>query len=415
MNNATDNDASEQTGPDARSANSATADFKNQPWYKELRNEFRSEFLDRREKNIHLWFAVIAIVIALAGYIGFERIWDLEQDVKETEDRAKKSVEKAERYAEEAKRLVEEIKSHRDEAKKMAKAIRNMNAQIAAEDPKKANQAVANIRENPEASLIEKAIARAVFLQQQGKKNDAIEKWRALAHVVEGIDNDQAARAWFSVGYLRQDLEARISAYDKAIRLKPDYTASYNNRGTDKHALGRHEAAIADYDEAIRLKPDLAEAYTNRGNAKDALERYEAAIDDHTQAIRLKPSLAGAYYNRGNAKDALGRHEAAITDYDQAIRLKTAYAEAYSNRGNAKDALGRHADAIADYVEAIRLKPGLAEAYYNRGVAKNALGLKNEARKDFKTALELAQNANNAKVVAQAEKALRILGAAEGS
>ena len=79
MNNSTDNDASEQTGPDARSANSATADFKNQPWYKELRNEFRSEFLDRREKNVHLWFAVIAIVIALAGYIGFERIWDLEQ------------------------------------------------------------------------------------------------------------------------------------------------------------------------------------------------------------------------------------------------------------------------------------------------------------------------------------------------
>ena len=49
------------------------------------------------------------------------------------------------------------------------------------------------------------------------------------------------------------------------------------------------------------------------------------------------------------------------------------------------------------------------EAYGNRGNAKNALGLKDEARKDFETTLELARNANNAGVVAQAEQSLRDL------
>ena len=85
------------------------------------------------------------------------------------------------------------------------------------------------------------------------------------------------------------------------------------------------------------------------------------------------------------------------------------YAEAYSNRGAVKDTLGRHDDALADYDEAIRLKPDLAEAYGNRGNAKNALGLKDEARKDFETTLELARNANNAGVMAQAKQSLRDL------
>ena len=199
----------------------------------------------------------------------------------------------------------------------MVKAIREMNAQIAADAPEKAKQVVANIRENPQASSIDKAIARAVFLQQQGKKDEAIEKWRAVAHVVEGIDNEQAARAWFSVGYLRQDLEARILAYDKAIGFKPDFFEAYNNRGVEKAELERYDAAIADYDKAIRLKQDYADAYYNRGSVKLAMGRYDAAIADYDEAIHLKPDYFGAYNNRGAAKAALGRHEAAIADYDQ--------------------------------------------------------------------------------------------------
>ena len=63
----------------------------------------------------------------------------------------------------------------------------------------------------------------------------------------------------------------------------------------------------------------------------------------------------------------------------------------------------------------IRLKPNYAEAYNNRGISKGKLGLIDEARKDFETALELARNANNAKIVAQVEQLLRDLDAVEES
>ena len=45
--------------------------------------------------------------------------------------------------------------------------------------------------------------------------------------------------------------------------------------GVAKAASGRYEAATADHDEAIRLQPDFSGAYNNRGNAKQALGRYD--------------------------------------------------------------------------------------------------------------------------------------------
>ena len=269
-----------------------------------------------------------------------------------------------------------------------------------------------SVRKNPKASLIDKAIANAVDLQQQGKRKEAVEKWRAVANIVEGEDNDLAARAWASSGYLvgEKNPKDAIFAFDQAIRLKPDYAEAYNNRGVTKAALGRYDDALADHDETIRLKPDYAEAYNNRGAAKAGLGRYDDALADHDETIRLKPDYAYAYTNRGAAKAGLGRYDDALADHDETIRLKPDHADAYNNRGAAKAALGRYDDALADYDETIRLKPDYADAdayaYYNRGIV---LGLKDEARKDFETGLESARNANNPNIVRRAEQSLRDL------
>ena len=375
-------------------------------------NELRRESLDNRANVIDWWLGVIAIVltvfgivIPIAGYFGYRRFQDIEAE-------AKTSAKEANKHLEEAKRIVEEIEGKRDEAEEM---LQSVSAQTAVDDPKKASQAVESIQENPDASPINKTIAFAVSLQQQGKIDDAIEKWRAVAHVAEENDRDQAAVAWFSVGYLLQDEkpEDSISAYDKAIRLKPDDADAYNNRGNAKGDLGRHDEAIADYDEAIRLKPDDAVAYYNRGSAKDDLGRYDDAIANYDEAIRLKPDYAGAYNNRGVAKGNLGRYDEAIGDYDEAIRLKPDYADAYNNRGVAKDDLGRYDDAIADYDEVLRLQSDYTNAYRNRGIAYRKLGFKDEARKDFEAVLNLARNVSNADLMAQAEEMLRTLNGDE--
>ena len=395
-------------------------------------NELQRELLDDRADYIDRWLIAVTIVLAFFGILGFKRFREIEAEARKSVEAAKRyeadakdhaeriealqgkavAVEAAKRYEANAKDHAERIEALQGKAVADVQRIRDlMTAEVAAQNPAEANQAVKDARENPEASLTDKAIADAVSLQQQGKRDDAIEKWRAIAHVVEGSDNDLAARAWFSVGYLIQDEdpEDALADYAEAIRLKPDYAGAFYNRGVAKAKLGRYEDALADFAEAIRLKPDHASPYYNLGIVKAKLGRYEDALADYAEAIRLKPDHAGAFYNRGVAKAELGRYDDALADFAEAIRLKPDLADAYNNRGVAKAELGRYDDALADFAEAIRLKPDLAEAYGNRGNAKNALGLKDEARKDFETTLELARNANNAGAVAHAEQSLRDL------
>ena len=276
----TDRDTSVQTNLPVGPAISAAVKVEIQ----DLFNEHRSKLLDDRAAYINRWLDVIAIVLAVfsviavvVGYIGFKRFRKIETEAKD-------SARTAAEHAEEAKRLVDEIKENRD---KSAEIIQDMTAEDVAEAPEEAKQAATNVGENPMASPIDKAIAQAVFLQQQGKRDEAIDKWRAVAHVTEGIDNDQAARAWFSVGYLLENIEESISVYDRTISLKPNFVEAYNNRGNAKQKQGQYEDALADYDEAVRLRPDYAEAYHNRGVVKGALDRIDEARQDFENARDL--------------------------------------------------------------------------------------------------------------------------------
>ena len=348
-------------------------------------NERQREILDARAAYIERWLVAISVVAIVGGYLGFTKF-------DKIEDEARQHVTAAKQHAEKAQILVEKIEAKYGESVSLVAEHKRLTAETVDNNPDEAGRAAESVQANPVATLIDRAMAVAIQLQLQGEIEKAVEKWRAIIHISEGSNNDLAARAYFSVGYLLIKPEDAIAAYDQAIRLKPDYAEAYSNRGNEKNTLGRHEDAIADCNQAVRLKPDLAEAYNNRGNAKSDLGHHEDAIADYNQAVRLKPDLAEAYNNRGTAKDELNRYEAAITDYDEAIRLEPDYAEAYFNRGNAKGDLGRHEDAIADYSQAIRLKLDFAEAYINRGFAKRKLGQHENAITDYDEAIRLKPN-----------------------
>ena len=353
-------------------------------------NELRNELLDDRTGTVDWWLAALAVILGffaivavVGGYIGYKRFLEIEAE-------AKNSVATSKQHETAAQDIHKRITVLLAESEQHVQRIGNLTAETATDDPARANQAIVDVRESPKSSLIDKAITNALDLQQQGRNEEAIEKWRAVAHIAAESDNNLAARAWFSIGYLcQQKPKDAILAYSQSIRLKPDNANVYNNRGAAKQALGQLDDAIADYDQATRLKPDDADTYRNRGNAKYALERHQNAIADYDEAIRLNPEDAAAFLNRGTAKDTLGRHEDAITDFNEAIRLNPDYAEAYNNRGGAKKALGQFGDAIADISEAIRLDPDNATAFLNRGATKYALERHEDAVTDYDEAIRL--------------------------
>ena len=344
-------------------------------------NDLRRELLNDRAKVVDRWLAVTAIFLTLlgiiapvAGYFGFKRLRYIETE-------ARRNAEKARGNAEIAQEFVAKIKANYDESTSI---LEKLTAEDADKDPDRTKKAAESVQEDPTASPISQAIAAAVLLQQKGDIEKAIEKWHAIANVVDGIDKEKktGSQAWFSIGYLLYrdkindlELEKVIDAYDEAIWLKPDLSEAYNNRGVAKNDIGRYKEALADYDKALRLNPNDAEVYNNRGAAKNSLDR----------------------------------HEEALADYDKAIRLKPKYANAYNNRGNAKADLGRHEEALADYDEAIRLKPDLSEAYNHRGVTNALLNRTYEARRDFEIAISFARNEGDEALAKEAECALKIL------
>ena len=172
-------------------------------------------------------------------------------------------------------------------------------------------------------------------------------KWRSIANIAEGNDDDLAAGAWFAVGVLHMQKDVKgedisIYTFDKSIFL-PGYL-----------------------DKPFRLTMYYVGEDVNR----DVIEK---TISSYNQAIYLKSDFSEAYLNRGLAKHVLGEHKEAIADFDRVIQLEPDSVEGYTNRGAAKSALGAHKEAIADFDKAIRLKPDLSVAYNNRGVTKSAL------------------------------------------
>ena len=247
----------------------------------EILNELRCELLDDRTKTLDWWLAITAIfltflaiiipIIALIGGIfSFKRF----NEIKD-----------------EAQRYVEEIKAKRDEADS---SLKGMSAEVAGDNPDKASEVVENIQQNPDSTLINQAVAVAISLQQQSKVEEAIEKWRSIANIAEGTDNELAARAWFSVGYLTspkntpgEDFEEAVKAYDKAIELGPFEAVAYFNRGNAKASLGQTKAAIDDYNAAIGLDASYTVAYLNRGNEKVRLGDIDEAREDFKMVLNL--------------------------------------------------------------------------------------------------------------------------------
>ena len=208
-------------------------------------NELRRELLDDRAKSLNWWLAVtaifltfLAIIIPIAAFIG-----------------GRFSIKKLNEIKEEAQSYLKEIKKRRDEADSH---VKGMTAEVAGTNPDKASEVVENVQQNPESSLIDRAVAAALSLQQQIRIDEAIEKWRAIALIAEESDNDLGARAWFSVGYLLQskdihDPNAAIDAYNKTLHLGPINAPAYYNRGLANRQLNRIDEARKDFKEALKL------------------------------------------------------------------------------------------------------------------------------------------------------------------
>ncbi|HEX7318328.1 MAG TPA: tetratricopeptide repeat protein [Pyrinomonadaceae bacterium] len=198
------------------------------------------------------------------------------------------------------------------------------------------------------------------------------------SYVASGVEHEK-----------KDELDAALADYNKALGIDPENVRGYVNRGRVYSARGEVAAAEADYSKAIDLAPDKPNAYNSRGFLRIRKREYEAAYADLDKAIALDPNFAYAYNNRGRVLAEVGRQEEALADYEKSIELDPKNAHAYTNRGLALSDLGEPAKAVADFDKALSLDPKFVEAYNGRGYARTALGELDAALADHEKALSL--------------------------
>lgn len=79
--------------------------------------------------------------------------------------------------------------------------------------------------------------------------------------------------------------------YERAIKLKPDYSEAINNLGTVHYAKKNYRRAISQYQKALKVTPNSASIYSNLGTAQFARKRYADAFASYQKALSLDPDV----------------------------------------------------------------------------------------------------------------------------
>jgi Flp pilus assembly protein TadD len=127
----------------------------------------------------------------------------------------------------------------------------------------------------------------------------------------------------------KHDDDQAITQFSESIRLRPDNSMAYYNRGNAYSNKRDYDKAIADYTAAIRIEPDYIAAYNDRANAYGYKNDWTKAIADETEAIRLNPDFVEAHYTRGLFYERTGDYDKAAADLSEAVRLNQDFLDAY--------------------------------------------------------------------------------------
>ncbi len=119
--------------------------------------------------------------------------------------------------------------------------------------------------------------------------------------------------------------KAALSAFEKAVEVRPDFAEAYNNLGVLYHKARAFGAAVEQFQRALKVHPRYKEAQLNLGNAYKGMKNYEDAEKAFVAAMRIDASYGLAYFNLGilyldasfDGRDKKEQYQLAIDNFNR--------------------------------------------------------------------------------------------------
>ena len=231
----------------------------------------------------------------------------------------------------------------------------------------------------------------AVLLAEAAGVHARNEIWRTDESLWLDVTNKSPGngRGWMNYGLTlmqRGDYSASVAAFERALRLTPNYHLLHVNLGVATGQLGRLNEAEGHFLRALAIAPAdwRSHVWYSRwlaavGRGPDALAHARLARELNPadlQVVPIEQSLIGFagtpeyFLARSLAEYRMQRFRECIASARQALALRPLYAEAMNNIAAAHNALGEWDAGIAAGEEALRLNPSLQIAVNNLNYAR---------------------------------------------
>lgn len=190
-------------------------------------------------------------------------------------------------------------------------------------------------------------------------------------------DFDTLTKRAFSY-FAMDQYDLALNEINEGIKLDSGKAGAYYLRATFYERMGKLKEALADYDKAIKLKPDYSSAYEKRQELLKIIDLarytpkvrnlmeladslvessdYNGAIKFYDECLTIDAKNEHALFWRAWCYYKLGDNKKVLTDLNKLIKLNPNYSsDAYNNRACAYENLGKYDKALADYEKAIEL------------------------------------------------------------
>jgi len=154
------------------------------------------------------------------------------------------------------------------------------------------------------------------------------------------------------------DNSGALDTIDLALAIEEN-DKLWNNKGYVLFLLGRYDESLSAYNRAIRITPQYTVALINKGNSLMKLGRYQDAVDAYTLAFESDAQAndltlsqkAKTWKDTGNAYYNLGKYQEAMSAYKSSLTFDPANTDAAAGLARAQ----QNASAISPVLVAAAL------------------------------------------------------------